>query len=192
MPNEATMPAVLPICCEETGKGDSCLYFEVRISSTCPNRERADRDVFKGGSLRNSLVVFENMKTKDVVTWTSSISAYGIYGEGRKAISAFEEMKKAGISPDHVIFISVIHACSHSGLVEEGRTFFNQMKKDFNIEPQIEHYASVVDLLSRSGLLAEAEEFLFPMPFRPDESIEYVEIATLLPSTYQRLHNENY
>ncbi|WOG83928.1 hypothetical protein DCAR_0103107 [Daucus carota subsp. sativus] len=174
-PDEATMLAVLPICsvlsAKRQGKEIHACILRLGYHLHVPIGNALIEMYSKCGSLKNSLIVFENMKTKDVVTWTSLISAYGMYGEGRKAISAFEEMKRTGISPDHIIFVSVIHACSHSGLVEEGRTFFNQMKKDFNIEPQIEHYASVVDLLSRSGLLAEAEEFILSMPFTPDESI---------------------
>ncbi|PIN25152.1 hypothetical protein CDL12_02094 [Handroanthus impetiginosus] len=99
------------------------------------------------------------------------ISSYGMYGEGRKALEAFEFMEAAGILPDHVVFVAIIYACSHSGLVQEGRACFEQMKKNYNLEPRLEHYACVVDLLSRSGLLTEAEEFIVSMPLKPDASI---------------------
>ncbi|KAK3015428.1 hypothetical protein RJ639_006546 [Escallonia herrerae] len=75
----------------------------------------------KCGSLKNSVLVFKHMKTKDVVTWTAMISAYGMYGEGREALKAFEEMDTAGIVPDHIVFVAILYACSHSGLVKEIR-----------------------------------------------------------------------
>ncbi|KAK1369746.1 Pentatricopeptide repeat-containing protein [Heracleum sosnowskyi] len=175
MPDEATMLSLLPICsvlsAKRQGKEIHACILRLGYHLHVPMGNALIEMYSKCGSLKNSVIVFEHMKTKDVVTWTSLISAYGIYGEGRKAISAFEEMKRTGVTPDHIIFVSVIHACSHSGLVEEGRAYFNNMKKEYDIEPQIEHYASVVDLLSRSGLLAEAEEFIVSMPFTPDESI---------------------
>ncbi|KAL8110112.1 pentatricopeptide repeat-containing protein At3g03580 [Apium graveolens] len=174
-PDEATMLGLLPICsvllAKRQGKEIHACILRLGYHLHVPIGNALIEMYSKCGSLKNSVMIFEHMKTKDVVTWTSLISAYGIYGEGRKAISAFEEMKRTVISPDHIIFVSVIHACSHSGLVEEGQAYFNRMKKDYNIEPRFEHYASVVDLLSRSGLLAEAEEFIFSMPFKPDESI---------------------
>lgn len=174
-PDEATMLGLLSICsvlsAKRQGKEIHACILRLGYHLHVPIGNALIEMYSKCGSLKNSVMIFEHMKTKDVVTWTSLISAYGIYGEGRKAISAFEEMKRTGIGPDHIIFVSVIHACSHSGLVEEGQAYFNHMKEDYDIEPRIEHYASVVDLLSRSGLLAEAEEFIFSMPFTPDESI---------------------
>lgn len=123
------------------------------------------------GSLRNSILVFEQMKIRDLVSWTAIISSYGMYGEGMQALQAFHHMKLAGIVPDHIVFIAIMRACSHSGLVEEGQACFQEMKKVYNLELRIEHYACVVDLLSRSGHLAEAEEFILSMPLKPDVSI---------------------
>lgn len=94
-----------------------------------------------------------------------------MYGEGKKALKAFNDMQATGIFPDHIAFVAILFACSHSGLVDEGLVLFEQMKKDFNIEPRIEHYACVVDLLSRSGQLSEAEKFIYSMPLKPDASI---------------------
>ncbi|XP_027159845.1 pentatricopeptide repeat-containing protein At3g03580-like [Coffea eugenioides] len=125
----------------------------------------------KSGILWYSMRVFKLMKTKDVISWTALISAYGMYGEGMKALKVFQKMKKVGIVPDHVVFVAILFACSHSGLVQEGWDCFYQMKNDYSIEPRKEHYACMVDLLSRSGLLAEAEDFILSMPQKPDASI---------------------
>ncbi|PRQ56968.1 putative tetratricopeptide-like helical domain-containing protein [Rosa chinensis] len=123
------------------------------------------------GRLETSIRVFEQMYIKDVVTWTSLISAYGTCGEGEKALRAFEEMEATGVLPDHLAFLAVIYACSHSGLVEDGLAYFDRMKKHYKVEPRMEHYACVVDLLSRSGLLAQAEDFIHTMPMKADASI---------------------
>ncbi|KAM7508938.1 hypothetical protein LguiA_019391 [Lonicera macranthoides] len=175
MPDGATILGTLPICSQlsakRQGKEIHGYIFKMGFESDVPIGNALIELYSKCGSLKHSLLVFDHMKSKDVVTWTALISAYGLHGEGKKALRAFEEMKRIGIFPDHIAFVAIIYSCSHSGLVEEGRACFDQMKKDYNIEPKIEHYACVVDLLSRSGLLAEAEEFIHSMPMKPDTSI---------------------
>ncbi|KAL0464337.1 UNVERIFIED_CONTAM: Pentatricopeptide repeat-containing protein [Sesamum latifolium] len=175
MPDIPTFLSALPLCsyliAKRQGKEMHGCIFRLGFECSTPIGNALIEMYSNSGNLRNSVLVFEQMKTKDLVSWTAIISAYGMYGEGRKALEAFEHMKEAGILPDHIIFVSVIYACSHSGLVQEGRACFEQMKKDYNIEPRLEHYACVVDLLSRSGLLAEAEEFIISMPLKPDASI---------------------
>ncbi|KAF9607779.1 hypothetical protein IFM89_000126 [Coptis chinensis] len=69
-------------------------------------------------------------------------------------------MSRIGIRPNGVIFVGLLHACSHMRLVDEGRGFFSSMTRDYEIILQIEHYGCMVDLLSRSGLLQEAHEFI--------------------------------
>ncbi|KAL0397478.1 UNVERIFIED_CONTAM: Pentatricopeptide repeat-containing protein [Sesamum calycinum] len=175
MPDIPTFLSALPLCsyliAKRQGKEMHGCIFRLGFEGNTPIGNALIEMYSSSGNLRNSVLVFEQMKTKDLVSWTAIISAYGMYGEGWKALEAFEHMKEAGILPDHIIFVSVIYACSHSGLVQEGRACFEQMKKDYNIEPRLEHYACVVDLLSRSGLLAEAEEFIISMPLKPDASI---------------------
>lgn len=171
----ATILSSLPLCsylgAKRQGKEMHGCIFRLGFESNLPVGNALIEMYSKSGSLMNSVRVFKFMKTKDVISWTALISAYGMYGEGKEALRAFMEMKESGIVPDHIVFISVLFACSHSGLVQEGRACFNQMKKDYNIEPRLEHYSCMVDLLSRSGLLAEAEEFILSMPLQPDASI---------------------
>ncbi|KAK9273561.1 hypothetical protein L1049_018371 [Liquidambar formosana] len=175
MPDVATMLGILPMCsllaAKRQGKEIHGCILKLRFESDVRIGNALIEMYSKCGSLKSSLQVFEHMKMKDVVTWTALISAYGMYGKGDKALRTFEEMKATGIVPDHVAFIAIIFSCSHSGLVEEGLAFFDQMKNEYKIEPRIEHYACVVDLLSRSRRLAEAEEFILSMPLKPDASI---------------------
>ncbi|XP_059649041.1 pentatricopeptide repeat-containing protein At3g03580 [Cornus florida] len=175
VPDVATMLVTLPMCsllaAKRQGKEIHGYSFKLRFESHVPIGNALIDMYSKCGSLKNSLLVFEQMKTKDVVTWTASIFAHGMYGEGKRALRAFKEMEATGVIPDHIAFLAIIFACSHSGLVAEGRACFDRMKKDYNIEPKIEHYACMVDLLSRSRLFAEAEEFVLSMPLKPDASI---------------------
>jgi len=85
-----------------------------------------------------------------------------------EALGIFQQMKQDGVRPDSVTYLSVLSACNHNGLVEEGFSHFNSMISDYGIEPKQHHYASVVDLLGRSGRLQEAAHFIDKMPVEPD------------------------
>ncbi|KAI7993884.1 putative pentatricopeptide repeat-containing protein [Camellia lanceoleosa] len=83
----------------------------------------------------------------------------------------FQEMIDSGILPTSVTFVGVLFACSHAGLVEEGRNFYKLMVYTYGIPPSVEHCACMVDLLGRAGFLEEAETFLLDSPFREEPGI---------------------
>ncbi|CAN6686552.1 unnamed protein product [Malus baccata var. baccata] len=74
----------------------------------------------RSGSLSAARVCFDRMLVKDIVTWTSMIEGYGSHGLGFEALKLFDVMIREGIRPNSVTFISLLSACSHSGLVTEG------------------------------------------------------------------------
>ncbi|KAI9079230.1 hypothetical protein K1719_038835 [Acacia pycnantha] len=125
----------------------------------------------KCGSFKEGHLVFSNTKGRDLISWNSLIGGFGMHGLGEKALRTFDEMIKSGVKPDNVTFVVVLSACSHAGLVIEGRKFFDRMVKEFKIEPMIEHYACMVDLLGRAGLLQEASDIVRSMPVEPNEFI---------------------
>eukprot|EP01018_Ginkgo_biloba_P018757 Gb_28582 [translate_table: standard] len=125
----------------------------------------------KCGSIDIAGQVFDRMSERDVVSWSALIAGYGMHGQGDKALALFLEMQQKGMKPNHITFISVLSACSHAGLVDEGRRCFDCMIQDYSITPCLEHYACMVDLLGRSGLLDEAHYFIKNMPLEPDASV---------------------
>ncbi|RCU34972.1 hypothetical protein DVA76_18515, partial [Acinetobacter baumannii] len=84
---------------------------------------------------------------------------------GKKALEVFREMQREGLEMDGITFIGVISACTHAGLVDEGKKFFDSMTNEHHIDPTMEHYACMVDLYSRAGNLEEAVDFIKAMPF---------------------------
>ncbi|XP_019701648.1 pentatricopeptide repeat-containing protein At3g26782, mitochondrial [Elaeis guineensis] len=123
----------------------------------------------KCGSVDAARDIFDRMKEKNVITWSSMISAYGIHGHGRTALELFPQMLESGILPNRITFVSILSACSHAGLVNEGRQFFHSMKRDYSIEPDVKHYTCMVDLLGRAGKLDEALELSNRMKLEKDE-----------------------
>lgn len=121
----------------------------------------------KCGDLNNAQKCFSEMSEKDLVSWGSIISGYGCHGKGEIALRMYSEFLSTGIQPNHVIFLSVLSACSHNGLVDQGLSIYQSMTEDFGIAPNLEHRACIVDLLSRAGRVEEAYKFyklMFPEP----------------------------
>lgn len=122
----------------------------------------------KCGCLEKAYEVFKEMPRKDTLAWTAMISAFALHGHGKEAFYLFEEMEAGGVRPNQVTFVGLLSACAHSGLVEKGRWCFHEMKHIYMIEPQVHHYACMVDVLGRAGLFDEAEELIRSMPMEPD------------------------
>ncbi|KAL8531237.1 hypothetical protein ACS0TY_008024 [Phlomoides rotata] len=118
----------------------------------------------KCGCLEKSLHIFYQMKQRDTASWTSVVCALAMNGDSHRALQLFSEMIQVGIRPDDITFIGVLSACSHGGLVEEGRMHFDSMTKIYQIEPKLEHYGCLIDLLGRAGLLDEAEDIIKKVP----------------------------
>ncbi|KAF8405479.1 hypothetical protein HHK36_010385 [Tetracentron sinense] len=125
----------------------------------------------KSGRLHDSNEVFGEMKYPDRIAWTAMLAGYAMHGHGREAIEVFDLMVKEGVSPDHVTFTHLLSACSHSGLVKEGKKYFELMSKVYGIEPRVDHYSCMVDLLGRSGLLKEAIGLIESMPIKPNAGV---------------------
>nr|UPT49104.1 pentatricopeptide repeat protein AaPPR191 [Agave angustifolia] len=122
----------------------------------------------KCGSLKDACLVFDRIRDKDIVAWNSMIAGYAMHGHSREALELFSRLRSTGLRPTDITFIAVLNACSHAGLVGEGREFFSLMEKDYGIEPKIEHYGCMVDLLGRAGLVEEAYELVQSMRIKPD------------------------
>ncbi|KAG7020472.1 Pentatricopeptide repeat-containing protein, partial [Cucurbita argyrosperma subsp. argyrosperma] len=115
--------------------------------------------------------VFLTMPFVDSVSWNAMIAALGQHGHGVKATELYEQMLKEGILPDRITFLTVLSACSHSGLVEEGRRYFNSMFENYGITPGEDHYARMIDLFCRAGKFSDAKNFIDSMPCKPGAPI---------------------
>ncbi|OEL14959.1 putative pentatricopeptide repeat-containing protein [Dichanthelium oligosanthes] len=125
----------------------------------------------KCGSIFNAKKVFNMIACKDILSWTSMIGGYGMNGYANEAIELFNSMVHAGVPPDHVVFMGLISACSHAGLVDEGWNLFRSMLSEYNIQPNKAIYGCVTNLLAHAGRLSEAFNLIDTMPLTADESV---------------------
>ncbi|MCL7042344.1 hypothetical protein MKW94_002291 [Papaver nudicaule] len=124
----------------------------------------------KCGNLDEAAKLFDSMLKKDLVSWNSMIMAYATHGYAEESLNLFEQMKSVGLWPDDITFVGVLSACCHGGLVNQGRSYFENMREVFRLEPKAEHYVCMIDLLGRAGNLKEAHELIKVMPMKPDEA----------------------
>lgn len=123
------------------------------------------------GQIEEAEKVFESIHEKSLISWNAIMAGYAQNGQGRKVIEMFGNMLDLNCTPDHISYVSVLSGCSHSGLVAEGKHYFSSMTQDFGISPTSEHFACMVDLLGRAGLLDEAKNLIDGMPFKPNAPI---------------------
>lgn len=131
-------------------------------------------DVYsKCGSLESAHKMFSEIpnKGRDIIAWSVIIAGYGMHGQGKAAVSLFNQMVQSGVRPNEVTFTSVLHACSHAGLVDEGLCLFKSMLESKKVNPQTDHYTCIVDLLGRAGRLEEAYDLIKSMKFSPNHAI---------------------
>ncbi|KAI3873419.1 hypothetical protein MKW98_008071 [Papaver atlanticum] len=174
-PNEVTLVSLLQACSsmksQEFGK---VIHGNVTRNGYSSNVfiTSALIDLYcKFGQLAQGEVLFNSLPYKDIISWSSMINGYGINGFGDKALETFSKMLDTGLKPNGVVFTSVLSACSHCGLEDEGWKWFNHMKEHFGIIPALSHYSCMVDLLSRAGKIEEAFRFINEMPLQPDATI---------------------
>ncbi|CAN4121671.1 unnamed protein product [Withania somnifera] len=121
----------------------------------------------KCGSLEDCLRVFGRLRERNVVTWNALICGHAQNGRGEEAIELFKRMQEMGVQPNGVTLLGLLLACSHVGLVDEAYSYFEHARtQDANLLKS-EHYACIVDLLSRSGRFQQAEKFIHDLPFDP-------------------------
>ncbi|CAL5381968.1 unnamed protein product [Camellia sinensis] len=148
-PDEATVVSVLPVC-----------VWNSLVDFYC-----------KCGILETAFTVFKDMPRKNVVSWNAMISGLAFNGKGELGVDLFEEMLSKDVKPNDATFVGVLACCAHAGLVQQGLDLFASMTTKHQIEPKIEHYGSMVDLLGRSGCVKEAHDLIRTMPMNPNATI---------------------
>ncbi|XP_074343629.1 pentatricopeptide repeat-containing protein At2g29760, chloroplastic-like [Apium graveolens] len=143
-PNEATVVSVLSAC---SLVGDLSLGRWVHSYVSSRDDLVMNRNV--GNALVNLYVKCGNM----------DLAIRVFRGLGVKDVVSWSTM------------ISGLAMNGHAGLVNQGLMLFKAMDGVYGISPYMKHYACIVDMYGRAGLLKEAERFIEDMPVEADGSI---------------------
>ncbi|CAL5395446.1 unnamed protein product [Camellia sinensis] len=171
-PDQVTMLSVISACAH-LGALDRAKWIHIYVNNHGFGEALAVNNALidmyaKCGSVEGAREVFHRLRKKNVISWTSMISAFAIHGDASNALKLFHRMKTENINPNGVTFVGVLYACSHAGLVEEGRKIFASMVNEYKITPKHEHYGCMVDLFGRANLIREALELVEQMPLAPN------------------------
>lgn len=207
-PNSATLSSLLPAYAKLADLQQAMNIHGYLIRSGFLSKVEVSTallDIYsKCGSLCFAHEIFNEIprKDKDIFCWSAIIASYGMHGNGEIAVSLFNQMVQLGVVPNEVTFTSVLHACSHGGLVDEGLDLFNFMVGVHQMKPRSHHYTCMVDLLGRAGRLEEAYQLIRTMPFEPSNAVwgallgacvihENVELGELASEWLFKLEPEN-
>ncbi|XP_022150778.1 putative pentatricopeptide repeat-containing protein At3g05240 [Momordica charantia] len=176
VPDKATFFSVIGACTHlgfrSTGRSLHARMLKTRFGEDVAIGTALMDMYAKAGDADTALKIFSKLQKKDVMAWTTMILGLAIHGKGEEALHMFRRMEaEAAVAPDRITYIGVLWACSHLGLVEEGQKQFTSMTEAHRIEPTMEHYGCMIDLLSRAGHFEEAEEFLRKIPMQPNATI---------------------
>ncbi|KAG9152909.1 hypothetical protein Leryth_012538 [Lithospermum erythrorhizon] len=175
-PNDVTFLSVLPACAHlgalALGKWIHVYIDKHQDSFTNPALWTSLISLYaKCGNIAAAKQVFNEIDSVTLGSWNVMISGLAMHGDAKEALALFSEMIDKGFTPDGITFISILSACSHAGLVDLGRQWFNSMVQEYNIAPKLQHYGCMIDLLGRAGLFDEAMALIESMDMKPDGAI---------------------
>ncbi|KAG9450701.1 hypothetical protein H6P81_010666 [Aristolochia fimbriata] len=165
------LSAIGALACLELGRQFHCLVLKYCFSSDQVIGNSLVSMYAKCGDIEGAACIFNSMMIRDVISWNSMILGLAHHGLSGKALELFESMKNTGIRPTSVTFLGLLTACSHTGFSDRGWELFNSMNEIYSIQPGMEHYICMIDLLGRAGRISEAEEFVMGLPFEPGQAI---------------------
>ncbi|KAJ8624195.1 hypothetical protein MRB53_032725 [Persea americana] len=174
-PNESVLVNVISACARlgalEQGKWVEGYVRRKNVEITVQIGTALVDMYLKCGWVEKALEIFDEMRERNVLAWTAMIGGLAVNGRGKDALHLFSQMQLHGVRPNHVTFVGVLNACSHSRLVDDGVTYFNSMTSTYGLKPNIQHYCCMVDLYGRAGLLDKAKAVIESMPMEPNPAI---------------------
>ncbi|KAL6341087.1 hypothetical protein AAG906_032202 [Vitis piasezkii] len=174
-PSSVTISSLLPACTNvanlRRGKEIHGYAMVIGVEKDVYVRSALVDMYAKCGYISEAKILFYMMPERNTVTWNSLIFGYANHGYCKEAIELFNQMEESDTKLDHLTFTAVLNACSHAGMVELGESLFQKMQEKYRIEPRLEHYACMVDLLGRAGKLSEAYDLIKAMPVEPDKFV---------------------
>ncbi|XP_024537371.1 putative pentatricopeptide repeat-containing protein At3g01580 [Selaginella moellendorffii] len=138
------------------------------LAALCSGR-RIHGELSRCGCCVDAKHIFDasSSRKSSLVAWSSLILGYSLHGNAEMVLELFQAMQVERVLPDGMVFSSVLGACSHAGLVEEGKKLFGVMKSRYGVEPDVDHYVCLVDLVGRAGFVEEAMAVVRAMPCGP-------------------------
>ncbi|VVA98666.1 unnamed protein product [Arabis nemorensis] len=163
-PEEYTVSLMLSACADfaASSSGEQIQGYAIKsgIDAFTSVKTSSISMYAKSGNMPLANKIFTEVKNPDVATYSAMISSLAQHGFASDALNVFEALKTSGFKLNQQTFLGVLIACCHGGLVTQGMNYFQSMKNDYGINPNEKHFTCLVDLLGRTGKLADAEKLI--------------------------------
>ncbi|GFP82208.1 pentatricopeptide repeat-containing protein at2g22410 mitochondrial [Phtheirospermum japonicum] len=123
------------------------------------------------GDIDKAFTTFIKIGHKDVFCYNVMIKGLAVHGKAKDAIKIFRLMQKIGLKLNNHTYSSALFACSHGGLVNEGREIFTVLERSSSVGPNLGDYCTMIDLLCKNDRLEEAESLVNDMLVEPDIAV---------------------
>ncbi|CAN0856446.1 Pentatricopeptide repeat-containing protein At5g19020, mitochondrial [Linum grandiflorum] len=173
-PNEVTMVSVFSAIASLGTLEVGIQVHQYILDSSIPLNDNLCASIIdmygKCGSISNAWEMFHKIRDKaaSVSPWNAIICTLAMHGHANLSLDIYADLQTRGLKLNAITFIGVLSACCHAGMVDLGKRYFESMKWEHNVSPDIKHYGCMVDLLGRSGQLEEAEKLIRSMPMEAD------------------------
>ncbi len=119
----------------------------------------------KCGSIDDAWRAFNEMPSRNVVTWNARIFGHVKCGQAWKALELFWQVQQECVQPDPVTFVGVLNACASVLVLEEGRLAHLQIIHN-SCESDVFVGSRLVDMYAKCGSMNDAWRVFNNMPSR--------------------------
>lgn len=165
-PDGFTFPYILRACTGLPALGiGRCVHGQVY-------RHGFESDVFvqngvvtlyaKCGKVKHARIVFDQLRDRTVVSWTSMISGYAQNGQPMESLRIFSQMRKSNVHPDWIALVSILKAYTDIEDLDQGKSVHSCVIK-MGLEHEPDLLISLTAFYAKCGLVTVARTFFDQM-----------------------------
>ncbi|KAK4259450.1 hypothetical protein QN277_005779 [Acacia crassicarpa] len=117
----------------------------------------------KCGSLREARGIFDQMVSRDIVSWTSMIDRYFEDGQREEGFALFGDLMRSGVQPNEYTFAGVLNACADHAVEDLGKELHGYMTR-VGYDPYSFAVSALIHLYSKCGNTENARKVFNQMP----------------------------
>ncbi|KAI5070756.1 hypothetical protein GOP47_0015099 [Adiantum capillus-veneris] len=118
------------------------------------------------GSLSKAQEVFDNLRFRSVVSWTTLLAGYANQPHADNVLKFLERMQVEGVLPDAVALVCSLQACSNIGATSIGVDMHAEIERKGLLERDLVVGNSLVDMYAKCGFISRAHEVFDKLPVR--------------------------
>ncbi|GAB4861874.1 hypothetical protein Ancab_037129 [Ancistrocladus abbreviatus] len=107
--------------------------------------------------LNSASLVFNAMRRRDIVSWSTIISGYSQAGRGEEAFQLFSLMMREGTKPTGFALASVLSVCGNMAILEQGKQLHAYVLMT-GLEQTSMICSALVNMYSKCGSIEEARQ----------------------------------